>query len=274
MAKRELKANGGAEVKTAAPSKTLEREYGEAMEAMVSAMASQFRREAIAALNKGTVEKFADAQIGNFASVFLKLANSANRKITKRFSSKRLEAMARRYLSKMNATGREKLYGELAAKTGIDAKRLAAEEGLKFTTNALILETQRWAQKLRDETLEAFTANTLRAMTLGQPLEKIMEQFDGMVEKRRGNARMVARTQVANFNSVMTKTRAQNVGIKRAIWVTSHDERVRPCHDVRNGKEFDLNEGLYSSCDGKTLLPGTDYNCRCTYRMIIPDLEE
>lgn len=274
MAKRELKANGGAEVPTAAPPKSLEREFGEAMEAMVSAMASQFRREAIQALNKGTVAKFEDAQIGNFASVFLKMANGATRKITKRFSSKRLEAMARRYLSKMNATGREKLYGELAAKTGIDAKRLAAEEGLKFTTNALVLETQRWAQKLRDETLEAFTANTLRAMTLGQPLEKIMEQFDGMVEKRRGHARMVARTQVANFNSVMTKTRAQNAGITEAIWVTSHDERVRPCHRVRDGKRFKLSEGLYSSCDGKTLLPGTDYNCRCTYRMIIPDIDE
>lgn len=274
MAKRELKANKREEVPTAAPDKSAERQMGEALEAMVSAMAAQFRREAIASLNKGTVEKFADAQIGNFAKVFLTLANRATRKIKKRFDSDRLERMVRKELAKTNEQGKRKLYGELAAKTGIDAKRLTNEEGLKFTTNALILETQRWAQKLRDDSLEAFTANTLRAMTLGQPLEKVLEQYDDMVEKRRGHARMVARTQVANFNSVMTKTRAQNVGITRAVWVTSHDERVRPCHEVRDGKEFDLSEGLYSSCDGKTLLPGTDYNCRCTYRMIIPEMDE
>jgi len=119
-----------------------------------------------------------------------------------------------------------------------------------------------------------YTANSLRAMTQGSSLAEIMEQFDGLVEKRKNHAKFTARNQIANFNSITTKLRAQNLGITRARWITSHDERVRPCHDVRNGKEFDLDKGLYSSCDGEWLLPGVDYQCRCDYELIIPADDE
>jgi uncharacterized protein with gpF-like domain len=71
----------------------------------------------------------------------------------------------------------------------------------------------------------------------------------------------------------MNKTRAQKLGITRAKWIVSNDERLRPSHKDRENKEFDLSEGLYSSLDGKTLLPGTDYQCRCSYRMILEDEE-
>ena len=92
-----------------------------------------------------------------------------------------------------------------------------------------------------------------------------------MVEKRKNHSRFVARNQIASFNSIMNKTRAQKLGIKKAVWRTSADERVRPSHAARNGKEFDLSEGLYSSLDGKTLLPGTDYLCRCSMTMVLED---
>ena len=69
------------------------------------------------------------------------------------------------------------------------------------------------------------------------------------------------------------KKAEKKLGIKKAVWRTSADERVRASHEARDGKEFELSEGLYSSVDGKTLLPGTDYNCRCSYRMILEDEE-
>jgi len=85
---------------------------------------------------------------------------------------------------------------------------------------------------------------------------------------------MIARTQISTFNSLTSKARAQNLGITTAIWKASSDERVRPCHQARDGKEYLLSEGLYSSCDGKTLQAGTDYNCRCTAIMKIPEMDE
>ena len=81
---------------------------------------------------------------------------------------------------------------------------------------------------MRDDTLQMWTSNTLRQMAEGKGLPEILSQFDGMVEKRRGHAKMVARTQIATFNCLTSKARAQNLGITKARWVTSADERVRP----------------------------------------------
>lgn len=121
--------------------------------------------------------------------------------------------------------------------------------------------------------LEKFTNNTLFAMSQGESLDTIVSQFDGIVSERKNHARFLARNQVQNYNSITTKVRAQNLGITKAVWITAGDERVRPSHEARDGKEFDLAEGLYSSVDGKYLLPAVDYNCRCTYEMIIPESE-
>ena len=103
---------------------------------------------------------------------------------------------------------------------------------------------------------------------------EILEQFDGLVEKRKNHAKFTARNQIGNFNSLTTKIRAQNLGITQAIWRTSRDERVRPCHHARRDKVFDLDKGLYSSCDQLWLLPGVDFQCRCDYELIIPEDDE
>ena len=55
----------------------------------------------------------------------------------------------------------------------------------------------------------------------------------------------------------------------KAIWKTAKDERVRPCHNAREGKEFNIKDGLYSSCDGNTIKPGEEINCRCVARYIV-----
>lgn len=204
---------------------------------------------------------FTDAQTGNYGAILTKLAKKVSKKLLSRFDNKRIQELSRDVLAKNDRRSRKILYDRLSKDIGIDETTLMKRDGMTYDFNALVLETTQWAQKLRDETLEMYTANTLRAMTLGTPIDEILEQFDGMVEKRKNHARFTARNQVASFNSIMNKTRAQKLGITKAVWVTSFDERVRPSHDDRKNKEFDLSEGLYSSIDGKFLLPGVDFNC-------------
>lgn len=274
--KREITAQEGAEVAGPDPLKKQERQFAQAMEQMVDLISRIYKRQVLEGLDKDTVKKFEDGQFtdANFAREFLTIARRVTRNLKQRFSFDRLERIARTQLDDVSKQGRDQFYGRVSKVIGIDPKRLANEEGLQARTNALMLETAKWAEKLRDETLEMYTANSLRAMAEGRSLEDVISQFDGMKEKRKNHAQLVARTQVSTFNSLMTKARAENLGITKAVWVTSRDERVRPCHAVRDGKEFELAEGLYSSCDGKTLLPGTDYACRCTYRLIIPTGDE
>ena len=260
-----------AEVNAPDPLKSEQKVLADAMEAMITMMSRMYKNQVLLEMNKGTVEKFSDAQTGNYAAILTKLSKKVSKSLLKRFDNKRIKELSQRVLEKNDKRSRKILYDRLSKDIGIDPAKLLKRDGTQFTFNALVIENSQWVEKLRDETLEMYTANTLRAMTLGTPIEEILQQFDGMVEKRKGQARFTARNQIASFNSIMNKTRAQKLGIKKAIWVASKDERTRTSHEARNGKEFDLSEGSYSSLDGKTLLPGTIYNCRCSYRFLLED---
>lgn len=261
-------------IKQPQPLRTTEREFEQAFEQMIALMSRIYRHQVLERLQVATVNKFADAQVGNFATVFLKLSKGTTRKLKSRFDDDRLKSVVDKYLRTSDARTKGLLYKQLENATGVSAKQLIAEEALKAHTNALILETTEWAKKLRDETLELYTANSLRVMTLGASLEQVMSEFDGMVGKRKDHAKFTARNQLANFNAIMGKTRAQNLGIIKARWSTSQDERVRPSHSHRDGKIFDLAKGLYSSMDGQSILPGIDYQCRCSAIYILPDEDE
>jgi SPP1 gp7 family putative phage head morphogenesis protein len=271
-----LKNKKSVSIKARAPSKTMERRFGEANEHMINLMSQIYENQVLNELNKSTIDKFADStdQSGNYARAFTRLSKQVRRKLLRRFSNLRIENMAKDFLEKSDRETQAKLYAAVESKVGISAKELALKEATRTTKNALILETAQWMQKLRDETLELYTANTLRQMTQGKGIGDIMEEFAAMKEKRKNHAKFTARNQINNFNSIMTKTRAQKIGIKKARWITSEDERVRNSHKDRNGKKFDLDKGLYSSLDGKTLLPATDYQCRCTYELIIEGDED
>ena len=273
--KREVKAPNGATIKAPEPPRSEIRQFGNAMEYMVDQMAQRWRTQIFKELNQDTIEKFTDAkQTGNFSKVFLTMAGRVRRKLLKQFDGERLDKMVDKYTGKVDKRNKSEFYRRAEKSIGIGREELEATEGLTFQINAFKAETQQWVKKMRDDTLQEWTSNTLRQMAEGKGLPDIMKQFDGMAEKRRGHAKMVARTQIATFNSLTSKARAQNLGITKARWVTSADERVRPSHSSRNGKEFVLSEGLYDSGDGKTLLPGTDYQCRCDYEMVIPEMEQ
>ena len=255
--------------------KQFENEYAAFTSFMIEQIAKRFRNQVILGLQQSTVNKFEDAkQVGNYAAVAKTLSNRVQRKLMIQFSNKRLKQQTSTTLGKADKYNQQQTYAPLETGLGLNVNELIAKEGLKPSVNALMIETTQWAEKLRDDVLEHFTANTLRAMSLGQSLEQILESFDDDVSKRKNHAKFVARNQVANFNSLTTKIRHQKLGITEGIWVTSRDERVRRCHEVRDKKTFELAKGLFSSCDGLWLLPGTDFACRCTYRAVLPELEE
>lgn len=266
-------------VKMPPPPKGIEKQLADMIVFMVEQISQRFKNQVLLNLNKTTIEKFgdldgfADAQIGNYAAITLSLANRVKRKLKRQFSNPRVESKTKNVLMKAEKYNQDRVYSPLQTITGIETATLIAKEGLSPQVNALMIETAQWAKKLRDDTLEHFTANTLRAMSLGIPISEIIEEFDAEALKSKTKAQFIARNQISNFNGMSTKIRHQKLGIKKGVWITARDERVRPCHKVRDGKEFKLSQGLFSSCDGKTLFPGQDFNCRCTYLAVDPELE-
>lgn len=80
-------------------------------------------------------------------------------------------------------------------------------------------------------------------------------------------ARFIARDQTAKLNAQITQARQSELGIKKYIWRTSQDERVRDSHKRKEGKVFSWNNP-----PADTGHPGEDYNCRCTAEPYLEDL--
>jgi SPP1 gp7 family putative phage head morphogenesis protein len=249
-----------------------ERELSELFLFMTDQIAKRFKNNVLLAMNVSTIEKFADAQTGNYARVMLTLSEQVKRKIFRQFSNDKIFYQVSKILMNADRSSSVRLYKALENKIGISTERLLARDGMTTEINALVLETTQWAKKLRDESLETFTNNTLHAMTDGQSLEDLLSKFNGLVEKRKNHAKFLASNQIQNFNSISANLRAKRLGIKKAIWVTADDDSVRPSHADRDGVEFDLAEGCYSSVDGLYLQQGVDFNCRCTVQYVLDEI--
>ncbi len=250
--------------------KTAQNSFALYMSKVLKRCADQYQRQAIEALHAKTINKFKDAQGGNYAVVFQKLAKQVTKKIKNNYNFKTLRRQTDIHLNKQNKLNKEQFYKRVSGATGIDTKQLLKSDIKQPEMNALSIETANWFEKQIDDTLANWTANTITAMSRGDTVDDIISTFTSIESKGRKHAKFVAKQQMSMYNSILTKKRSVNLGIKKAVWVTTEDEKARPSHKERDGKPFNLDVGLKGS-DGLTLIPRQDYRCRCTFELIIPD---
>lgn len=267
--KMQIKADKRTTIRVKAAQKGLERQFAQDSGKMITNIFSQLENGTVKKLNKGTVQKFRDAQVGNYAVIYNRLAKDVIKKIKKRYSDERVKRLVESYLDKQDKANAQNLYNAIEKQIGISSKQLLAQEGLKAQRNALLLESVEWMKRQRDDAISFYTANTLRVMASGGGLTELSSVIREMKGKRVDQAKFNARNQINNFNTFLTKKRAENLGITQGIWITAGDERVRPSHAAQDGKTFDLDKGRF--VNGRWLLPGQDYNCRCTMYLVIPE---
>lgn len=76
-----------------------------------------------------------------------------------------------------------------------------------------------------------------------------------------------ARDMLGTLNGQLAVERDKSLGIKKQIWRTTGDGAVRESHAHVDGEEFDIEKGIM--IEGRMLLPGEDYNCRCYGESVI-----
>ena len=68
--KRQISLPESKELKATPFPKGYQRQFEKLMQDMTRAMVQQYKNETFKQLNKGTIEKFEDAQVGNWAVIF------------------------------------------------------------------------------------------------------------------------------------------------------------------------------------------------------------
>lgn len=243
--------------------RALEQELDNFIKYMVKTASKRFETKVLKAMNKTTVDKFQDAQEGNYARIFEKLVKDFKKSINEQFSESRIKKYIKKLYGKTDKMNDKAFYHAVQSKVGVDVKSIIGTDGLNSFVNAKSLETIGQIVKLKNEMVENLSQNTLRLMSAGKNLETLYEEVTNTKQKNLNKSEIVSRNELKAFNTQLNNKRAENLGVKKAVWNTVGDERSRPCHVKRDGMEFDIEKGLYHSCDGLTIKPGEEINCRC-----------
>lgn len=101
-----------------------------------------------------------------------------------------------------------------------------------------------------------------------QHISEGIQQKYGIAHRR---AALIASDQNAKAKAAMERARRTEAGITTAIWQHSHaGVDPRPTHVEMSGNEYPVEEGMWDAAVKKYVWPGTEINCRCTDRPVIP----
>lgn len=119
--------------------------------------------------------------------------------------------------------------------------------------------------------VENIVLTNTRAGNRSSAMVKALQEQYGVTQRR---AKMIARDQTAKVNGDLNAKRQQVAGFPYFQWVTSNDERVRDRHEDIAEKVTEYGPGVYRwdnpplSDKGIPIIPGNDYQCRCTARPV------
>ena len=183
-----------------------------------------------------------------------------------RFSDVRMRQAARTTGATINAHNLGQNNKQFLATVGIDLAGLEpaiAPHLVAFTAENVKLITS-IPENLLTNVEGIISRGTRRGRRASEMATEIRDRFK-ITENR---AKLIARDQVSKLNGELTQLRQTSLGVKKYIWRTSQDERVRDEHAEREGREF-----LWSQppSDGH---PGEPINCRCTAEPVIAELQQ
>lgn len=117
--------------------------------------------------------------------------------------------------------------------------------------------------------------NRLKEGVRVEELRAELQERLGMSKRR---ASLIARDQTLKASGQLQEARQTQVGIRRYVWTTSLDERVRDDHERLEGRVFSWDDPPVTNFSevirGKPERrghPGSDFQCRCTADPVLDD---
>lgn len=147
-------------------------------------------------------------------------------------------------------------------------------EAAREAYRAVVAENVNLIKSIPAQFLKDVQSSTWQAVMDGSDLAKLSQSIQKNYGVAYRRAALIARDQNAKAKAVIENTRRKELGIKEAIWQHSTaGKEPRPTHVAMNGKTYKLDRGMYDSAVKKHVWPGTEINCRCTSRAVLPGFD-
>lgn len=251
-----------------------ERAYTAALMGMVDALADLVRDNLIATLPMAVVERELQTRVDGWVETIEAAVARIPLAMTRDIAGLERETII---IGQDIADFNQAQWREVMRKSvGVDIMR--GEPWLMDEIKSFAAENATLIKSIPDQTMSRIQGIVQRGVRAGQTAKSLEAEIMREMDTTRARARLIARDQTSKLNGQLTQRRQEAIGLKTYYWDTSNDERVRPSHDLMEGKlcKWD-DDSVYSDDGGRTWKsrssigayvghPGSDYQCRCAGR--------
>lgn len=148
--------------------------------------------------------------------------------------------------------------------TGKDIEIPMSERVKEQITEAYTKNLDFYIDKWQKEQVLKLRLQVSKNVQAGFRAEKLIEQIQQEKKISYNKAKFLAKQETSLMVSKYRQIRYEEVGVRKYIWSTSKDERVRASHKVLQGRVFRFDQPPVT--DLHTMQrnnPGEDFGCRC-----------
>lgn len=158
-------------------------------------------------------------------------------------------------------------------KRGGIAVKMRDTRGYQDVLRAAIEENVGLIRSIPQQHFGRIEGMVLRSVQTGRDLHQMTDDLEDAFEVSRRRAELISRDQNNKATAVLQRTRQAEIGVTESVWVHSGGgKHPRPTH-VQAGRDkirYNIAEGWYDPATKKRIWPGTEINCRCVARPVIP----
>ena len=203
-----------------------------------------------------------------FQAISTKALMKVLEKYEKSDRTSQAENIANGFVSRGDAQNHAEVSTNLKNQTGIDLSAyLRNSPNIAERVNTLTAGNVQLIKSIRSQYLDKVQNAVMQAMVKGTLNKDLAAQIKDLGKTTEKRAMFIARDQSSKLNAALTQARHEDVGIKKYMWSTSLDERVRDSHADKEGLVFE-----YVNPPADTGHPGHDFNCRCVAIPVLDDV--
>lgn len=162
----------------------------------------------------------------------------------------------------------EKAWKRLSRSIGKSLEREITVSPTASLLSALQKEHVELIKSLPIEAAQKAQEYAKKALYTSERADQVSKKILNLGEMTKNRATLIARTEIARANSLLTQSRAISVGAETYVWETMEDAAVRPSHVKMRGTVHRFDTPPFIDGEGYHG-PGEFPNCRCYPRPII-----
>jgi len=193
-------------------------------------------------------------RLDDFADDIDRAMKEARIQFARKYTPEEIAILIKKHANRIEQFSAEEIDRVFGAVLGIDIARV--EPWMATEIKSFVNENVSLIKSIPEQFFDRVEQTVIREVKAGSLTGEIADEIQHIYGVSESRAALIARDQTSKFNGSLNHLRQANVGIKKYIWRTSRDERVRESHAEKEGETFSWDDP-----PADTGHPGDDINC-------------